>query len=111
MEHEGKTIALSDMDDSLHDETDFRLEESESVNSTDWVMFGNHFPRSEVRFFAQVVILYVVIITCLANLSVGNTNHESLWISLLCSCIGYLLPSPHISSKSKGQDGTMNQSS
>jgi len=64
-----------------------------------WIMWGQAFPRSEVRFFAQVFILYIVIITCLVNLSIGKGELTSLWISLLSSCIGYILPSPYISRK------------
>ena len=65
-------------------------------NDREWGVLGKQFPRSEVRFFAQVFILYVVIVTCLVNLSLGKGDLTSLWISLLSSCIGYLLPSPYI---------------
>ena len=67
--------------------------------SEKWKVMGKMFPRSEVRFFAQIVILYIVIFTCLGNLTVGKGDLNSLWISLLCSCVGYLLPSPYISKK------------
>ena len=60
-------------------------------------------PRYELRFFVQVFILYVVIITCLVNLSLGKNEHSGLWISLLSSSIGYLLPSPHIQRKNPVQ--------
>ncbi len=60
------------------------------------ILFGNSFPRTETRYFAQIFILYVVIFACLGNLSFGNGELNSLWITLLSSCIGLLLPSPHI---------------
>ena len=52
-------------------------------------------PRSETRYFTQIFILYVVIFTCLGNLTVGRGELNSLWISMLSSCIGLLLPSPY----------------
>jgi hypothetical protein len=74
-----------------------------SSESGQWNMMGRSCPRSEVKYGVQVVILYVVILTCLINLSIGKSDLNALWISLLSSCIGYLLPSPYIS-KRKRQD-------
>jgi hypothetical protein len=71
----------------------------ESVVSGNWYLMGRPFPRSEVKYMAQVLILYIVILTSLGNLSVGNSELRSIWISLLSSSIGYILPSPHISKK------------
>ena len=70
-----------------------------STTSNQWFMWGRAFPRAEVKFFTQVIILYVVILTCLANLTVGKGELKSVWISLLGSCLGCLLPSPSIKSK------------
>lgn len=63
-----------------------------------WNIVGRKIPKSEAVFFSQIVILYITIITCLINLSVGNGN-SNLWTALLSSCIGYMLPSPDITSK------------
>lgn len=52
-------------------------------------------PSREVIFFAQVIVLYVVICVSLANLSLGIGN-QTLWSSLLAGSLGYLLPSPTI---------------
>ena len=64
--------------------------------STKWECFGYTFPRQEVVYFSQIIIVYIVIITCLANLSlqVGESN---LWTALLGSCLGYLMPQPSMS--------------
>ena len=74
-----------------------------SENNGKWAVLGKQFPRSEVRFFTQVFILYVVIITCLVNLSLGKGDLSSLWITLLSSSIGYMLPSPCIQKSHKSQ--------
>ena len=66
--------------------------ESPSVTSK-WNCFGYKFPREEVVYFSQIIIIYVVILFCLINLtlSIGESN---LWVALLGSCLGYLLPQP-----------------
>ena len=48
-----------------------------------------------ILFTAQVLIVYVVVAVSLYNLTQGTENKE-LWISLLSSSVGYLLPSPII---------------
>ena len=65
----------------------------ESIESGEWECFGYKFPRQEVVYFTQVIIVYVVIITCLVNLSVG-IGESNLWIALLGSSLGYILPQP-----------------
>ena len=60
-----------------------------------WNVFGYHIPKLEVVYISQVVILYIVIITCLINLSIQSDQTE-LWCSLLSASIGYLLPNPSI---------------
>ena len=46
-----------------------------------------------VLFVAQVLAVYIVIAISLYNLTKGGENKE-LWISLLSSSVGYLLPCP-----------------
>ena len=62
-------------------------------NGHDWRFFGNRVPKAEIVYICQIIIVYLIIITSIANLSLDNGNAE-LWISLLCSAIGYALPSP-----------------
>ena len=75
------------------DTTDLEVMSCESVRS--WNVFRRSIPRSEITFFSQVIIIYIVIVTCIVNLSVGNGD-SNLWTALLSSCLGYLLPSPSI---------------
>jgi hypothetical protein len=60
-----------------------------------WQVFGRNVPRSEIVFFCQVIIIYVVVCICLFNLSTDHCN-SNLWSSLLSGCLGYLLPNPTI---------------
>ena len=95
-------MASSEEPDGLFD-LDSVTESRTTENNKEWAVLGKQFPRSEVRFFTQVFILYVVIITCLVNLSFGKNDLSSLWITLLSSSIGYLLPSPSIQKPHKPQ--------
>lgn len=65
-------------------------------NSQEWRLFGSRVPKAEIVYICQIVIVFVIIVTSIANLSMQNGNSE-LWISLLCSAIGYALPSPTLS--------------
>ena len=64
----------------------------------DWRLFGKNVPKNEVIFICQVVILYVIILTCIVNLSLGNGD-SNLWTALLSSSLGIMLPAPSLSSR------------
>jgi len=66
----------------------------ESENGSEpWNVMGNRLPKSEIVYFCQMIVVYVIIITSIVNLSLQNGENE-LWITLLSSAIGYALPSP-----------------
>ena len=58
-----------------------------------WDVFGRRVPRSEIVFFCQTFIIYVVVVTSLVNITLQN-GPLNLWIALLGSGLGYLLPHP-----------------
>ena len=60
-----------------------------------WEVFGRRLPRSEIVFFCQTFLIYAVVVTSLVNLTLKN-GPINLWIALLGSCLGYLLPHPSI---------------
>ena len=68
------------------------------TSNSKWTVCWQEVPSREVIFFAQVIILYVVICVSLANLSLGIGN-QTLWASLLAGSLGYLLPSPRLGKK------------
>jgi len=70
--------------------------ESNSEHDSATLRFCNRkFPRAEIVFLAQILLLYTVAITALVNLTL-NTPHRELWIILLSSTLGYILPNPKI---------------
>lgn len=68
----------------------------QSSNFRQWRLFGKRIPKNEAIFICQVVILYIVIITCILNLSLGNGD-SNLWTALLSSSMGIMLPAPSLS--------------
>lgn len=63
-----------------------------------WTVFGRTIPKAEIVFFAQIIILYTVIILSIYNLTVGHKD-SNLWTALLSSSLGYMLPNPSIKNK------------
>lgn len=50
----------------------------------------------------QVILLYILILVCVLNLSIPYIRFEKLeylWIGLLSSSIGYLLPNPSLKNR------------
>ena len=50
-------------------------------------------PKNRWSFFAQIVVVYTIIITSLIHLSLKSPD-KKLWLILLSSSVGYILPSP-----------------
>lgn len=50
----------------------------------------------KIVYGVQVVTLLLIVVFCLVNLTVTTLAgaNEKLWIGLLGSCVGYLLPNP-----------------
>jgi len=65
----------------------------ESSTHSQWDVMGSKLPKSEIVYFCQMIVVYVIIVTSIVNLSLQNGKNE-LWITLLSSAIGYALPSP-----------------
>lgn len=58
-----------------------------------WKICCLKYPAQEVIFCAQVLLIYIVVLTCVLNLSFSSEK-DCLWLSLLSGSLGYLLPSP-----------------
>lgn len=70
--------------------------ESQNSQAVTWKFCGKNYPKNELVFFTQILLLYIVVLTSLANLTRDVSQHRDLWITLLSSCIGYILPHPSI---------------
>ena len=50
-------------------------------------------PKNRVSFWTQIIIVYLIIIVAITHLSLRSPDKE-LWLVLLSSSLGYILPSP-----------------
>lgn len=80
------------MEQTVNDQIDFDVEVEEKPV---WQCCHQTLPATEIIFFAQIGIVYITVITAIINLSLGNEPFD-LWITLLSSCLGYILPSPQM---------------
>jgi len=72
------------------------IEESASDTTRHWQVLGQKVPKSEVQYFIQMLLIFIIVITSLYNLTVGKSEEGKLWTSLLCSTLGYSLPNPRM---------------
>jgi len=68
------------------------------LNGLQWKVLGWEVSKNLIVFIFQIVLVYVVVGTCLFNLTTDNLPYKELWIALLSSCVGYLLPNPSLKS-------------
>lgn len=65
-----------------------------SVGSQTSVGCGtNRIPKNTATYWSQIVVVYGIIIAAIAHLSLQSPDKE-LWLILLSSSLGYILPSP-----------------
>ena len=88
---DGNNFCLSMKENSMESTSERNSEHS-------WAIFGKRIPKSEMQYITQVIIIYIVIITCIINLSISNGD-SNLWTALLSSCLGYILPNPTMKNK------------
>ena len=67
----------------------------------DWNDLGRKLPKSEIVFFVQVLLIYIVVITSIVNLTINTEGDGKLWTALLSANIGYILPNPSLKKKEK----------
>ncbi len=68
---------------------------STSSSSSRWKFFGQNVPKSEVVYISQMFIIFVVIVSCIINLSLKNGNSE-MWVSFFGYAFGAMLPPPKL---------------
>lgn len=62
-------------------------------NDTSWDC--SHTTRECFIYISQLVVCLIVILTSIVNLSLNyNEKNQNIWLILLSSCLGYILPSP-----------------
>ena len=56
--------------------------------------------QNKITFTFQIIAIYVIILAAIINLSLQQKDKE-IWLVLLSSCIGYVLPNPGLKFKSR----------
>jgi hypothetical protein len=78
-----------------------------SEHSSVWRFpFGYKAPSRQVVFFVQVTVALIVILTAIINLTIPNFTGEeekNYWKIALSGTIGYLFPSPKLTTISSGK--------
>ena len=77
--------------------SDFILSVMENVDARTWCCSVSRVPKSEIVYFCQVLLILCIVIVSIYNLT-NQQGDRQLWVALLSSCMGYLLPNPSIKS-------------
>ena len=62
-----------------------------------WCCSGSRVPKGEIVYLCQVLLILSIILASIYNLT-NQQGDQQLWVALLSSCMGYLLPNPSIKS-------------
>lgn len=62
---------------------------------SDWSWCGTRVPKNQVTYLTQVVLVYGIIAVSLSQLILQSSDRE-LWLILLSTSVGYVLPSPRL---------------
>jgi hypothetical protein len=62
--------------------------------SSSCLLCGERIPKNRVTFVAQIIAIFGIIILSAVNLCLNSGSNKELWIALLSSAVGYVLPSP-----------------
>lgn len=62
---------------------------------SDWSWCGARVPKNQVTYMTQVVLVYCIIAVSLTQL-VRQSADSELWLVLLSTSVGYILPSPRL---------------
>lgn len=72
-----------------------------NVSLSQWSVCGSNVPKNQVTYWTQIVLVYGIVIASIVHLSLQSPDKE-LWLVLLSSSIGYILPSPGLKLRKLG---------
>ena len=61
----------------------------------DWGLCGTRVPKNQVTYMTQVILVYGIIAVSLSQLILQSADRD-LWLVLLSTSVGYVLPSPRL---------------
>ena len=76
-----------------------------SINNTkNYNCCGNRVPKNQFTYISQIIVIYAIIATSIVHLSIQSQDRE-LWLILLSSSLGYILPLPGLKFTKQKQPG------
>ena len=68
-----------------------------NVERRSWILCNKRLPRSEIVFFTQSILVFIIVLVSVACLALSKTCEETtVWVAILSSSVGYMLPSPKL---------------
>ena len=62
-----------------------------------WKCFGQTCNQSLVVFLSQFFVILLILACCIVRITLAETCEETtVWIAILSSTVGYILPSPKL---------------
>ena len=62
-----------------------------------WTICSQECSRSFLFFSFQVIVILILVLTSVFRIILASTCEESsVWVAILSSCVGYVLPSPRL---------------
>ena len=71
--------------------------DDQNVERRFWSCLGQTCSRSLIVFLSQFFVILLIVCGCFWRIPLGKTCDEStVWVGILCSAAGYILPSPKL---------------
>ena len=62
-----------------------------------WACLGQTCSRSLIVFLSQLFVILLIIFGCFWRIHLSkNCDESTVWVGILCSAAGYILPSPRL---------------
>ena len=86
---------MPDDTDSIN--LDKNVFDDQNVERRLWSCLGQTCCRSLIVFLSQFFVILLIVCGCFWRMHLAKTFNEStVWVGILCSAAGYILPSPKL---------------
>ena len=86
---------MPDDTDSIN--LDKNVFDDQNVERRLWSCLGQTCSRSLIVFLSQFFVILLIVCGCFWRMHLAKTFNEStVWVGILCSAAGYILPSPKL---------------
>ena len=71
--------------------------DDQNVERRSWSCLGQTCSRSLIVFLSQFFVILLIVCGCFWRIHLAETCDEpTVWVGILCSAAGYILPSPNL---------------